>query len=72
MQADLADRFEVAGLVVFAVDGSRLRLPRTASNQGRFTAQRGRGPKAKRRRKAAAGTATRRRDAKRPRGRRCG
>lgn len=51
MQRDLADRFEVAGLAAFAVDGSRLQLPRTASNQARFTATGGRGPKARRRRR---------------------
>lgn len=53
MQADLADRFEVAGFAAFAADGSRLQLPRTASNQARFAATGGRGPKARRRRRAA-------------------
>lgn len=53
MRAALADRFEVAGLAAFAVDGSRLQLPRTASNQARFTAAGGRGPKARRRPSAA-------------------
>src|SRR4051812_49425484 len=43
MQTDLADRFPVEGLAVFAVDGSRLELPRTAGNQARFA------PKAARR-----------------------
>jgi Transposase DDE domain len=43
MQADLADRFQVAGFAVFGVDGSRLELPRTASNQAGFA------PKAARR-----------------------
>ena len=36
MQADLADRFLVTGYAVFGVDGSRLELPRTASNQAGF------------------------------------
>jgi hypothetical protein len=36
MQADLADRFLVAGFAVFGVDGSRLELPRTASNEAHF------------------------------------
>jgi hypothetical protein len=38
MREDLAERFEVAGLAAFGVDGSRLQLPRTASNEGRFSA----------------------------------
>ena len=41
MREDLCDRFRVGGYAVFGVDGSRLELPRTASNQGRFAA----GPK---------------------------
>lgn len=36
MRGDLADRFSVAGFAVFGVDGSRLELPRTASNQAGF------------------------------------
>jgi Transposase DDE domain len=36
MSNDLADRFRVCGYSVFGVDGSRLELPRTASNQERF------------------------------------
>jgi hypothetical protein len=36
MQEDLADRFLVAGYAVFGVDGSRLELPRTSSNQDHF------------------------------------
>jgi Transposase DDE domain len=36
MQADLADRFLVGGSAVFGVDGSRLELPRTESNEARF------------------------------------
>jgi Transposase DDE domain len=38
MQQDLAERFTVAGFAAFGVDGSRLQLPRTASNEGRFSA----------------------------------
>ncbi len=38
MRVDLAERFEVAGFAAFGVDGSRLQLPRTASNEGRFSA----------------------------------
>jgi hypothetical protein len=37
MQSDLAERFEVCGSAVFGVDGSRLELPRTESNEGRFS-----------------------------------
>lgn len=37
MQADLAERFTVAGYVVFAVDGSRLELARTASNEACYS-----------------------------------
>ena len=37
MQSDLAARFEVCGFQVFSVDGSRLELPRTESNEGRFS-----------------------------------
>jgi len=47
MQADLADRFQVGGYAVFGVDGSRLGLPRTASNEQRFApaaARRGAAP----------------------------
>jgi hypothetical protein len=43
MQGELADRFRVEGFAVFGVDGSRLELPRTASNQAGFA------PKATRR-----------------------
>jgi hypothetical protein len=37
MQSDLAARFEVGGFQVFGVDGSRLELPRTESNEARFS-----------------------------------
>jgi hypothetical protein len=37
MRADLAARFEVCGFPVFGADGSRLELPRTESNEARFS-----------------------------------
>jgi Transposase DDE domain len=46
MREDLADRFLVGGYAVFGVDGSRLELPRTRSNEARFA------PAARRRSKA--------------------
>jgi Transposase DDE domain len=55
MQSDLAARFEVCGFQVFGVDGSRLELPRTESNEGRFSPTKTRRPsrsKAKSRRRA--------------------
>jgi hypothetical protein len=55
MQADLSARFEVCGFPVFGVDGSRLELPRTESNEGRFSPAKTRRPsrsKAKSRRKS--------------------
>jgi hypothetical protein len=46
MREDLTDRFLVAGYAVFGVDGSRLELPRTASNEAHFApAPRQRSPK---------------------------
>jgi Transposase DDE domain len=36
MQEDLAERFLVGGYAVFGVDGSRLELPRTVSNEAHF------------------------------------
>jgi hypothetical protein len=36
MRTDLAERFQVCGFSVFGVDGSRLELPRTESNEQRF------------------------------------
>jgi len=44
MQSDLATRFEVGGFPVFGVDGSRLELPRTESNEGRFSPAKARRP----------------------------
>jgi hypothetical protein len=49
MREDLADRFLVDGYAVFGVDGSRLELPRTRSNQFRFAAKPRRSAKPKRR-----------------------
>jgi Transposase DDE domain len=37
MRSDLAARLEVCGFLVFGVDGSRLELPRTESNERRFS-----------------------------------
>jgi hypothetical protein len=37
MQTDLPKRFQVHGFSVFGVDGSRLQLPRTESNEQRFS-----------------------------------
>jgi hypothetical protein len=53
MQEDLPERFLVGGYAVFGVDGSRLELPRTASNEGRF-APRPRPSKGRRRARARA------------------
>jgi hypothetical protein len=55
MQTDLAERFTVHRFAVFGVDGSRLELPRTQSNEQRFSpakARRKRKAKAKQRRRA--------------------
>jgi Transposase DDE domain len=59
MQGDLADRFLVSGFAVFGVDGSRLELPRTRSNQGRFAARPKRPATPKRRRGHGGGRAAR-------------
>ena len=40
MEKELPDHFHVAGFVVLAVDGSRINLPRTKSNQEEFSAGR--------------------------------
>jgi hypothetical protein len=50
MQTDLAERFKICGFPVFGVDGSRLELPRTESNEKRFSPAKSRS-KAKSRRK---------------------
>lgn len=53
MRTDLAERFTVHGFEVFGVDGSRLELPRTTSNERRFSPPSARGKKkAKQRRRA--------------------
>jgi hypothetical protein len=44
MRSDLAARLEVCGLQVFGVDGSRLELPRTVSNEERFSPAKTRRP----------------------------
>ena len=49
MQEDLAARFLVGGYAVFAVDGSRLELPRTVSNEAHFAPAPRRPSKPKRR-----------------------
>lgn len=57
MQAALAERFNVSGFPVFGVDGSRLELPRTASNEQRFapaSARQRRRPKPRRRARSRA------------------
>ena len=74
MQEDLADRFQVHGYTIFGVDGSRLGLPRTASNECGSLPRRDRRrpgsrprPRAKAKRSAAAPPPPRR-----PTARRCG
>lgn len=53
MREGLAERSTVAGFAAFGVDGSRLQLPRTASNEGRFAATPGRRPRSKPKDRAA-------------------
>ncbi len=56
MRATLPDRLTIAGFEVFAVDGSRLEVPRTKSNESRFSprsAQKRRRGKGAKRRKPA-------------------
>jgi Transposase DDE domain len=62
MQSDLATRFTVCGFPVFGVDGSRLELPRTESNEGRFSPA-----KARRTTRSKAKTKSRRRPHRRAR-----
>lgn len=66
MREDLAERFEVAGFAAFGVDGSRLRLPRTASNEGRFSAPPRARAKSKSKSKGRAAEAARRKKAECP------
>jgi hypothetical protein len=49
MRADLEERFLVCGFPVFGVDGSRLELPRTESNEQRFSPASARRPTPRRR-----------------------
>lgn len=51
MQTALAARFRTAGFSIFGGDGSRLGLPRTASNEERFSPRKSRSRKTKRNRK---------------------
>jgi hypothetical protein len=71
MQTDLATRFAVCGFQVFGVDGSRLELPRTESNEERFSPAKARGrskskprPKPRRRARSRASQARRAREKK--------
>jgi hypothetical protein len=67
MRTDLADRFRVCGYTVFGVDGSRLELPRTASNEQRFSpasARRRKKPKPRRRARSRASRDRRAREKK--------
>lgn len=66
MREDLAERFAVAGFAAFGVDGSRLQLPRTASNEGRFSAPTKRKSKSKQEAKDDAAEAARRKKADSP------
>jgi hypothetical protein len=55
MESDLADRFQFHGFAIFGVDGSRVALSRTVSNEQRFSPTSARKPKsAKSRRRAEA------------------
>jgi hypothetical protein len=67
MRTDLAERFQVFGYTVFGVDGSRLELPRTESNERRFSparARRRKTPKRSRRARSQAARAQRAREKK--------
>jgi Transposase DDE domain len=64
VQLDLATRFKVCGFPVFGVDGSRLELPRTESNEGRYSPAKARRPS---RSKAKAKAKARRRPHRRAR-----
>jgi hypothetical protein len=69
MQVDLEDRFLVDGLAVFGVDGSRLELPRTASNEAAFApaaARRAAPPRRSKRRSGARAEAARAKKANSP------
>jgi hypothetical protein len=67
MQTDLADRFPIGGFDVFGVDGSRLELPRTESNERRFapaSVRQRRPPRPRRRARSRASRARRARQKK--------
>lgn len=68
MRTSLAAHFRVAGYTVFGVDGSRLALPRTVSNEARFSPKKAgrRKPKTGRGRKRKKGRSRKRRT-RRPR-----
>ena len=57
----LSARWKVAGFVVFGVDGSRLDVPRTASNEARFASRKARPAKASRKKEACRQAKRRRR-----------
>ena len=59
MQTDLAARFEVGGFPVFGVDGSRLELARTRSNEQRFSPASARRTSPSKRRRRARSQASR-------------
>jgi hypothetical protein len=64
MQEALRDRFTVAGYAVFGVDGSRLELPRTESNEARFSPQSAKGRKQRKRKKKGRKASARQRAAR--------
>lgn len=66
MREDLAGRFLVGGYAVFGVDGSRLELPRTGSNEAHFAPAPGRRPKPKPGRRRARAEAARAKKANSP------
>ncbi len=47
----LSSRWKIAGFIVFSVDGSRLEMPRTASNQARFVPRNSQPSKANKKRR---------------------
>lgn len=52
MEREFPEEFRLAGYVVLAGDGSKLQLPRTLSNEARYSPAKTRGRKGKKRRKA--------------------
>jgi hypothetical protein len=53
MRGALSSRWKIAGFIVFSVDGSRLEMPRTASNQARFAPRNSQSCQAKKKRQLA-------------------